>query len=492
MLIIPVTGKLNKKNLPWITIIIILINCFVFFYFQSDDDKFEQEASTYYFNSGLAEIEVNQYIKYREEQKDALQDIKQQEQQTDSDSEKMKRYYHEMFQDEEFEKLLLSDKIITPADPQYKVWKDLRTQYGNISNNISSEKYGFIPANNKPITIFTSMFLHGSFMHLLGNMIFLWLVGCILELGFGRITYIVIYFLSGVFETELFRFFNMDSIIPLIGASGAISGLMGAYTVAYGRTKINVFYSLGFYFNYARVYAILLLPLWLANETFALLFLKNSNVAYLAHIGGLIGGAFLGFLSIKIFRIASHKDFEDVPDPKKTITTLLEKALQKIESLDMKGARPLLLDILAIDANNSVALKHLYNIDKLQLTSDEFHKTAVKRMLVLSREAGSEKTLFDTYKEYCRLADKPRISADMLLYLCHVFTSSEKLDYAETILDHVFSIAPNHPRLAQSLLETAQANVRKGKKENSTRLLQTIQEHFPNSPEAAIAGKLSK
>jgi membrane associated rhomboid family serine protease len=490
MLIIPLTGKFNKKNLPWITIFIILINCFIFVFLQSGDDKIYEEANKYYFKSGLAEIEVNQYIKYKKGQNDVQQDIKQQEP-TNPDSEIMKQYYAEMFQDRKFESLLLSDKIITPAEPQYKTWRELRTQFDNILNQVSSAKYGFIPANHNLFTVFSHMFLHGSFMHLLSNMIFLWLVGCILELGFGRITYIIVYLLGGLSSTGLDYLFNINSTIPSIGASGAISGLIGAYTVAYGRTKINVFYSLGFYFNYIRVYAILLLPLWLANEAFKLIFYKNSNIAYLAHIGGLLGGAFLGFLIIKIFRTDSHKVFEDVPDPKKTITTLLEKALHKIESLDMKGARPLLLEILAIDENNSAALKQLYNIDKLQPASDEFHKTAKKRMLVLSREAGSGKVLLDTYLHYCKIADKHKIDPSMLLYLCHVFADSRKLDEAEKIIDEVLLIAPNHPRLAQSMLEVAQLNAKKGEKEKSIRLLQIVQERFPYSTEAKVAGKLT-
>jgi hypothetical protein len=184
----------------------------------------------------------------------------------------------------------------------------------------------------------------------------------------------------------------------------------------------------------------------------------------MAHIGGLAGGAFLGFLIIKIFRTDNHKVFEDAPDPKEAITPLLEKALQKIETLDMKGARPLLLEILAIDENHSIALKQLYNIDKLQPASDEFHKTARRRMLVLSREADSERALLDTYLEYCKLVDKPKIDPAMLLHLCHVFANSRKLDEAEKILDEVLLIAPNHPRLAPSILELAQLSAKRGEK----------------------------
>lgn len=488
MLIIPLAGKLNKKNLPLATIIIILINCAIFFTLQSNDNNFYQKAHQYYFESGLAEMEVNQYIKYREARNAERINIDQQGQEVKPDMKKMNKYYEEMYQDDGFRSQLLNNQIITPQNPQYEQWRTLRTEYDKILDQVSSVKYGFTPAKNDLFTIFSHMFLHGSLMHLIGNMVFLWLVGCVLELGFGRLSYIAIYLLGGVFAVESFYYFNMTSNTPLIGASGAISGLMGAYTVAYGRTKINVFYSLGFYFNYTQVYAILLLPFWLANELFQLFYLTNSNVAYLAHIGGLVGGAFLGFLNVKVFRKVDHKVFEE--DPKNKIAPLMEKALQKIEALDMKEAKPLLLEILAIDGNHKVALKNLYNIEKLQPSSEEFQKIAIKRMLLLNKETGSEKELFDTYKDYCKLTDKQKIPVGMLLHLCGVFARLGKLDEAENILENVLFSAPNHPLLPQILLETAKTNVQNGRNENSIRLLRILQESFPQTPEAAIAGKM--
>jgi tetratricopeptide (TPR) repeat protein len=168
----------------------------------------------------------------------------------------------------------------------------------------------------------------------------------------------------------------------------------------------------------------------------------------------------------------------------------MEKALQKIEVLDMKEAKSLLLEVLAIDSNHKVALKNLYNIERLQPSSEEFQKTAIKRILLLSREAGSEKELFDTYKDYCMLTDKQRIPAGMLLHLCSVFARLRKLDESENILENVLSSAPNHPLLPQTFLEIAKTNAQNGRNENSIRLLRILQERFPQTPEAAIAGKM--
>jgi membrane associated rhomboid family serine protease len=482
MLIIPLNGKLSIHNLPAITILIILINCAVYFGLQSHDHEYEYEAYKYYSVSGLEDMELGRYITYRTGEK-AVDD----EGKITVNKFKKAKYLREMMRDEKFQSQLVNGKIIVPDDPQYGKWKEMRGNFDFMRSKAVAYSYGFIPAKHETETFFTHMFLHGSIMHLFGNMIFLWLVGCVLELGFGRLNYLVLYILGGLCAVGLYYVFNMNSEIYLVGASGAIAGLMGAYTVAYGKRKINVFYSVGFYFNYTQVYAILLLPIWLANELFQLFFMTGSNVAYMAHIGGLIGGAALGFLNVRVFGPADRKVFEE--DPKNRIVPLMEKAMQKIEALDMKGAKTLLTEVLAIDKNHMAALKYLYNIEKIKPSSDEFQKTAVKRINLLAREEGAEQELFEAYREYARLTDKMRIPADLLLHLCAMFARAGMFDESEKIIGHVLSVAPNHPQLPKTLLEAGGAGSGNEMNEGRDRMLRILLERFPQSPEAAAAGK---
>ena len=134
------------------------------------------------------------------------------------------------------------------------------------------------------------MFMHANFFHLLGNMIFLWLIGCSLEMAGKRAPYLSIYLLTGIFAALFFGMVYRHSTIPLVGASGAISGIIGAYTVLFGLRKVKIFLSLGFYFNYIKVRAISLLPIWIGNELYQLKWGGDSNVAYVAHVGGLLSG----------------------------------------------------------------------------------------------------------------------------------------------------------------------------------------------------------
>lgn len=478
MLVIPLTGKLSRHNLPIATLIIILINVAIYFTVQSQDDYQYSEAQKLYVQSGLLDMEMKYYLAYRGGNNQAQGDA-----QILADDKTKDRYLMEMMGDDDFQRRLSGNKIVMPQDPLFEKWRQLRDAYDSAIGKVTSVKYGFIPEKHQPATVLSHMFLHGSFMHLLGNMVFLWLVGCVLELGFGKLNYIILYLLGGVFAVGLFYVFNMDSTAPLVGASGAISGLMGAYTVAYGRTKINVFYSLGFYFNYTKVYAIILLPLWLISEAMQLLFLKGSNVAYLVHIGGLIGGAGLGFLNIRFFRKENHKVFEE--NPKEKIKPLQEQALKKMETLDMAAARLLFTEVLSIDPANGDALKHLFNIDKLQPQSPEFHQTAAKRLTGLCRKKGSEKELTETFMDYYQLTGKLQLNPDLLLNISRAFAHLDKMDEAEGLIGRVFSSTPHHPRISSALMEMASIYHSKGRHDLRDHYLKFLSDRYPQSSEAA-------
>ena len=90
--------------------------------------------------------------------------------------------------------------------------------------------------------VVTYMFLHGSVGHLFGNMVFLWIVGCMLEMGLGRVKYVGLYIIGGLMAVWGYWLVYMDSTMPLVGASGSIAGLMGAYAVLFKKKKVKIFY----------------------------------------------------------------------------------------------------------------------------------------------------------------------------------------------------------------------------------------------------------
>lgn len=144
-------------------------------------------------------------------------------------------------------------------------------------------------------TVITSMFLHGGVLHLLGNMLYLWIFGDNIEDSMGHVRYILFYVLCGIAAVFAQALPDPTSEVPMIGASGAISGVLGAYLLLFPHARILVLIPLGFVMHSTRLPAMWVLLLW-----FGLQFLSSAlqgpgsgGVAFRAHIGGFIAGMVL-------------------------------------------------------------------------------------------------------------------------------------------------------------------------------------------------------
>jgi membrane associated rhomboid family serine protease len=486
MFIIPLVKRRGQRRVPIVTIGIILLNCIVFFVIQRHDPRFHGEAMEFYMQSDLSRIEIAQYQAYRngytaEPTWDAGD-------QGNMDEATRIALFMDMQNDHVFMKALLSEEIITPRDALYDTWKPLRTKYEAMLSRIVSHRYGLLPSKNRLLTVGTYMFLHGGLGHLLGNMVMLWLVGCVLELGLGGLVYTAIYLLTGVFAGELYACIYAQSTVPLIGASGAISGLMGAYTVAFGRRRIEVFYSLGFYFNYTKVPAIILLPVWVGNEVFQLLFGANTFIAYVAHIGGLASGAALVFLQIRFRGVGNLEVFEEAPD--EAIGPLLEKALERVEALDMAGARPFLKNILDIAPGHVTAWTHLFNIDKLTPRKEHFEKTAAGLLGVLCRDKDHHAQLYETFREYCKIKKMPGLSPDLLACISHAFISSEHVQEAEKVIVMLLKKHPSFQKIPTLVFSLSRSYLALGMHKKREKCLAIISHRYPQSEESQMVKQL--
>src|SRR3979409_5834 len=147
----------------------------------------------------------------------------------------------------------------------------LSARYAELDSTSIVSKYAFVPAHPTALSFLTSNFLHGVWIHLIGNMWFLWLAGAILEDTWGRIIYPVFYLLSGAMALEFHAWSNPGSLAATLGASGAVAALMGAFLVRFPKTKIEMMWLFGFGFRSYRFHAraYWLLPLWLFIELFS-------------------------------------------------------------------------------------------------------------------------------------------------------------------------------------------------------------------------------
>jgi membrane associated rhomboid family serine protease len=151
----------------------------------------------------------------------------------------------------------------------------------------------------------TSMFLHGSWMHLLGNMWFLWLFGNNVEDSMGRARFVVFYLLCGLAAAFAQVLANPASSVPMVGASGAISGVMGAYLVLYPRVRVFAMVPIGFFLTSVAVPAWMMLVYWAAIQLVSgvtTIGAEGGGVAFWAHLGGFVGGAVL----VKVFAQSNY------------------------------------------------------------------------------------------------------------------------------------------------------------------------------------------
>ena len=187
-------------------------------------------------------------------------------------------------------------QIRTQEDPvQLQQEMDaLGNRYAGQNSSSLLSKFAFIPAHQTLLSTITASFLHGGWLHLIGNMWFLWLAGAILEDTWGRMIYPVFYLFAGVLAFQVHAMVNVGSYTPTIGASGAIAGLMGAFLVRFPTTKIEMGWLFFVRLYRFKIAAYWLLPLWLATEVlYGTVLGQNSGVAHWAHIGGFAFGALI-------------------------------------------------------------------------------------------------------------------------------------------------------------------------------------------------------
>jgi membrane associated rhomboid family serine protease len=156
--------------------------------------------------------------------------------------------------------------------------------------------YGSLPRfviDGDIVSIFTSMFMHGGIAHIVGNMVFLFVFGDNIEDKFGHLKYLLIYLLWGIlaaYSHSLVANQDSSALIPAVGASGAISGVLGAYLVMFPRAKIFTIV-FAFFITTVRIPAIAFLPIWFIMQiVFGIIFPQSGGIAYFAHIGGFAAG----------------------------------------------------------------------------------------------------------------------------------------------------------------------------------------------------------
>jgi membrane associated rhomboid family serine protease len=176
-------------------------------------------------------------------------------------------------------------------------------------------QWAVIPANivagQHWVTILTAMFMHGGWMHIIGNMVFLWAFGPAIEDAMGPLRYLVFYLLGGVVASVAQIAAMSTSTVPNLGASGAIAAVMGAFLITYPRDRIRTLLFLGWFVTVTAIPAAVLIGIWFLIQLFSQVgsvatAQSGGGVAYMAHVGGFVFGAVAGRFFESSLRIAAQ------------------------------------------------------------------------------------------------------------------------------------------------------------------------------------------
>ncbi len=172
-----------------------------------------------------------------------------------------------------------------------------------------------LPQVPQLMTMFSSMFMHGGFLHLGGNMLYLWIFGDNIEASLGHLRYLLFYLICGVAAAFAQGFAAPLSEIPMVGASGAVSGILGAYLILHPRANIRVFVVLIVFFTVVNLPAFIVLGFWFGGQLLssAMADPNEPGVAFMAHIGGFVVGAALIFFmkkkGVRVFDVPHSRAF---------------------------------------------------------------------------------------------------------------------------------------------------------------------------------------
>lgn len=177
--------------------------------------------------------------------------------------------------------------------------KEITYSYGAIPHSILT--FQTRQPVNPALTVFSSMFMHGGFLHLAGNMLYLWIFGNNIEDRLGHVRFIFFYAFCGVLAAYANAIADPHSAIPMIGASGAISGILGAYVLLFPGATVYTLIFLGFFITTVRIPALIVIGFWaiiqILNGVTSAGLHEGGGIAWFAHIGGFL----IGLVSIKLW-----------------------------------------------------------------------------------------------------------------------------------------------------------------------------------------------
>jgi membrane associated rhomboid family serine protease len=483
VLILPLHKRLTAATFPVVTLLLIAVNVFVYLFLQSGDNDALDEALSYYRSSGLVQHELPAYAAHLKAsgEVELAEALKQME-----EPERSWLAFMAVQNDEAFLQALREDQIITPDQPGYADWKPARTRLDTMWSQRFTDRWLLSYERFDPLRLVSSMFLHGDGAHLIGNMVFLALLGLLVEGALGGWLFLVLYLLAGMGGGALSFLRHAGEPGGMLGASGAIAGLMGAYCVVWGLRKVRFFYWLFVYFDYVKAPALILLPLWLGWELYSMSADPEAGVAFDAHAGGIMSGALLAFVVRKLGW--ENRAFMDEDEARDRDQLDFDAAMAHLGRLEFNKARGLLIHLAERHPQSLEILVPLYRAWRNEPSTPGFHAAAHRVLMHPATQPESVSEIRKIFADYLQATNnKPRLSAVELLTLARRWTMVGALEESERLLGVLATRARDTAGLADALFELALAYRNRRNDAAGRRVLEQIVSAYAQSPQAQKA-----
>lgn len=501
MLIVPVENRPDWKNPPVATLLLIIVNVLVFFVYQGKDPQRLEQSYRWYVESGLYGREQQPFLQYvRRAHPDAQaranpaadggDDDDGDDDDDDADDDATAQPGEPAWQaDAQFQHAAFDPAFARAlhkaldGDPE---WRERRDRFDGLVGAVSGRAYAFNAREARPITWLTNMFLHGSAMHLVGNMVFLFLFGFALEIAIGRGVFLLLYLCSGLGGTLLYWLSESGSDHSVLGASGAISGLMGMYIALYGLRKINFFYSVVFFTGHVRAPALIVFPMWVGYE---LLGARSGNdgVAHWAHTGGLLFGFALLALWLRL-GLNYDRNFVDKIDEDAPVKATLATIQELAASMKLDEARRTAVQLVKTHPDDVRAWRALYGIVKVSPSSREYHETVhglFKRAGHAARDPALQTLIEEVAHDYARIGGKtPALTESASLLLAPRLGRVEHIKPFALLVDRLLERECRHATMPRILQAAANLSARAQQPAQAQRYREQLQLRFPDSEEA--------
>ncbi|WP_449429620.1 rhomboid family intramembrane serine protease [Rhodanobacter umsongensis] len=474
----PLHRRMTLANAPVVTLALILLNCFVFFFLQSGDDRVLRHALDYYQQSQLGLIEFPAYGDWLRDHADSHDDMQRL---TLMQTERPERKVALIESDPEFLAALHADLVINPMNADYAVWHARRTEFEHIRDSTFTARHALRFSHIEPGRMLWAMFMHGGLEHLIGNMIFLLILGLLVEGALGPWWYLGLYLAGGFGASFTTVAWHWGDHGLALGASGAIAALMGAYCVIWGLRRIRVFYWFFVVFDYVSVPALVLLPFWFGWQVLNLWFNGGAHVGFDAHAGGIVFGAGSAWLLRRYGAVRDAFVEEDAREEKREGHAMAyTQALEHIGKLEISSARNLLERIDADEPGQLHVLIALYRCARYGGAPAQLDSAASR---VLAFPATIESTIQEiraTCSDYLKAcAGMPRLAPSVLLNLVNPLLRIKADADARELLHAIGKTHPNLPGLAAAwfafALRAPEASLQRRER------LEYLAQHFADS-----------